>query len=97
MAISLKTTLAGVTLKMINGKPMMSHLQIVELTKKRQDNVKRTMTALRNEGVISFTQLEENPAGGLGGRPITVYYVNKRNSHVVVARLSTEYTTFQTW
>lgn len=80
--------------KVINGVPMMSHLQISQLTGVRQDNVKRTMDDLINEGVISFTQIEENPAGSLGGRPIKVYYVNERDSHVVVGKISAAYLGF---
>jgi phage regulator Rha-like protein len=58
----------------------------------RHDNVKRTMDTMANRGVIAFTQIEENPSGALGGRPGTVYHVNERDSYVVMAQLSPEFT-----
>ena len=73
---------------------MMSHLQIADLTKKRQDNVKPVMDSLKDEGVIRFTEIQETSHDGAGARPIKVYYVNERDSHVVVARLSPAYTAY---
>ena len=80
--------------KEINGVPMMSHVQISELTGKRQDWIKVVMDDLKKEGVISFTEILENPEGGLGGRPIKVYYVTERDSHVVVGKISSAYLGF---
>lgn len=54
----------------------------------RQDNVKRTIETLQNKGLITFTQTEEKGKG----RPLTLYHVNKRDSYVVVAQLSPEFT-----
>lgn len=78
--------------KVINGVPMMSHLQITELTDKRQDWVKSVMDELRKEGLIpTLTEiLEVNHKN----QRVKVYYVNERDSHVVVARLSPEYMAF---
>ncbi|SEG21141.1 Rha family transcriptional regulator [Marinobacterium lutimaris] len=67
----------------------MSSREIAELLGSRHDNVKRTMDSLRARGVITFTQTEEK---GTGGRPGTVYSVGKRDSHVIVAQLSPEFT-----
>lgn len=67
----------------------MSSREIAELVESRHDNVKRTMESLSNKGLIAFTQSEEK---GTGGRPAIVYHVGKRDSYVVVAQLSPEFT-----
>jgi phage regulator Rha-like protein len=69
----------------------MSSQEMADLTETRHDSVKRTMETLQNKGIISFTQTVENP-DNKGGRPKTVYNVNKRDSYVVVAQLSPEFT-----
>lgn len=68
----------------------MSSQEMADLTETRHDNVKRTIEMLQNKGLISFTQIEEPTKGG--GKPKTIYHVNKRDSYVVVARLSPEFT-----
>ncbi|MBX9866084.1 MAG: Rha family transcriptional regulator [Burkholderiales bacterium] len=70
---------------------MMSSQEIANVVKRRHDNVKRTMEMLQNKELISFTQIEENSESKVG-RPKTVYHVNKRDSYVVVAQLSPEFT-----
>lgn len=80
--------------KVINGVPMMSHKQIVQLTGKRQDWVKSVMDDLQNDGLIRFTEILETSHEGAGARPVKIYYVNERDSHVVVAKLSSEYTAY---
>ncbi|WP_036234063.1 phage antirepressor KilAC domain-containing protein [Marinobacterium litorale] len=67
----------------------MSSREVAELVEKRHDNVKRTMESLSEKGLIAFTQTEEKATGG---RPGTVYLVGKRDSYVVVAQLSPEFT-----
>lgn len=54
--------------------------------------MKRTMDRLADRGVISFTPMEDNPSGALGGRPGTVYLVGEDDSYTVVAQLSPEFT-----
>lgn len=71
-----------------NSKPTMSSREIAEVVESRHDNVKRTMESLQERGLIAFTQTEEKTAG----RPAAVYHVNKRDSYVVVAQLSPEFT-----
>lgn len=71
-------------------EPMMSSREIAELTQSRHDSVKRSMERMSSNGVISFTPLVEPTVGG--GKPTTVYHVNKRDSYVVVAQLSPEFT-----
>jgi phage regulator Rha-like protein len=74
-------------------KPSMTSIEIAELVGKRPDNVKRTIEHLAERGVISFPQIEEKPTAG---RPAS-YYVfegeqGKRDSIIVVAQLSPEFT-----
>lgn len=66
----------------------MSSREIAQVVESRHDNVKRTMETLFGKGLIAFTQTEEKTAG----RPGTVYRVCKRDSYVVVAQLSPEFT-----
>lgn len=68
----------------------MSSREIAELTGKRHDNVKRTIDTLAGDRVINFPQIEENPA--TVGRPGKHYLIGKRDSFVVVAQLSPEFT-----
>ena len=77
----------------ISQKATMTSIEIAELVGKRPDNVKRTIEHLAERGVISFPQIEEKPTAG---RPAS-YYVfegeqGKRDSIVVVAQLSPEFT-----
>lgn len=67
----------------------MSSREIAEVVLKRHDNVKRTIEMLATHGSITFTQTEEKSSGG---RPGTVYHVNQRDSYVIVAQLSPEFT-----
>ena len=70
------------------GELTMSSRDIADLVDARHDNVKRTMETLRDKGLIAFTQTEEKT----NGRPAIIYHVNKRDSYVVVAQLSPEFT-----
>ncbi|MDF4644939.1 phage antirepressor KilAC domain-containing protein [Vibrio parahaemolyticus] len=73
-----------------NTEMTMSSREIAELTGSRHDNVKISMERMRSSGVISFTAMQEPTVGG--GKPATVYHVDKRDSYVVVAQLSPEFT-----
>ena len=70
----------------------MSSREIAEVVESRHDSVKRSMETLRDKGIISFTQTVETSHEGAGARPIEVYSVSKRDSYVVVAQLSPEFT-----
>jgi phage regulator Rha-like protein len=70
----------------------MSSREIAELVESRHDNVKRSMETLRDKGIISFTQFEETSHQGAGSRPVDVYLVGKRDSYIIVAQLSPEFT-----
>jgi phage regulator Rha-like protein len=71
----------------------MSSFDIAGLVGKRHDNVKRTIETLIERGVITSPQIEEKPTAG---RPTTIYVFEgehgKRDSIVVVAQLSPEFT-----
>ncbi len=69
----------------------MTHGQISELTSKRPDNVKRTIEALSEKGLITFTQFEGTNSQN---KKVNVYHVNERDSYIVVAQLSPEFTAF---
>lgn len=71
----------------------MSSIEISVLVDKRHDNVKRTIEALVYKGVIASPQIEEKPTAG---RTMSVYLFRgekgKRDSIIVVAQLSPEFT-----
>ena len=69
----------------------MSSREIAELVESRHDKVKQSIERLAERGLISFTPMGENPSEQ-GGRPGTVYLVNKRDSYIVVAQLCPEFT-----
>lgn len=68
----------------------MNSQEIADLLECRHDSVKRTMERLADKGLITITPMVESTEGG--GKPTTVYHVNKRDSYVVVAQLSPEFT-----
>ena len=75
----------------------MTSQEIAELTGKRHDNVKRTIETLAESGVIVHPQFEDGPGTDAMGRlrPAQVYvfdFAHKRDSFVVVAQLSPEFT-----
>lgn len=72
-----------------NEQMTMSSKQISELVGSRHDTVKKSIERLKNQGVITFTSMAEK---SLGGRPGTTYHVNERDSYIVVAQLSPEFT-----
>ena len=72
----------------------MSSAEIAELCGKRHDNVKRTIESLSERGVIQLPQIEvSEKINGLGLPQKTCHYqLCKRDSYVVVAQLSPEFT-----
>jgi len=68
----------------------MSSREIAEVVGARHDSVKRTIDRLTEKGVIAFTPSVEPTLGG--GKLACVCHVNKRDSYVVVAQLSPEFT-----
>jgi phage antirepressor YoqD-like protein len=71
----------------------MSSQEIAELLESRHDSVKRTMERLQKKALVTFTPMVETLKMPNGGeKNTTVYNVNKRDSYVVVAQLSPEFT-----
>jgi phage regulator Rha-like protein len=68
----------------------MSSREIAVLVEKRHDNVKRTIETLAEKGVIQLPQIEEVPNNL--GQQVSEYQLGKRDSHIVVAQLSPEFT-----
>lgn len=75
-----------------NAPSTMTSLEMAELTEKRHDNVKRTVETLVSQGVIALPQIEEVSNTGPGPKMISVYAIGKRDSYIVVAQLSPEFT-----
>ncbi|MGQ5267689.1 phage antirepressor KilAC domain-containing protein [Xanthomonas arboricola] len=80
-------------LTLAGDAPAITSREIAELVEKRHDNVKRTIETLVQQGVIASPQIEEKPTAG---RPAADYVFageqGKRDSIVVVAQLSPEFT-----
>ena len=72
----------------------MSSREIAELVEARHDNVKVTIKRLADRGVIVRPALQDEPTtDALGRARVTaVYMIGKRDSYVVVAQLSPEFT-----
>ena len=72
---------------------IMTSLQIAELVQSRHEEVKRSIERLSQRGVISLP-----PTAGVKVQrerrveTVTVYQVGKRDSYVIVAQLSPEFT-----
>lgn len=73
-----------------NEKLTMTSKELANLLGKRHDSVRRTIKTLSSNNVISFTHFVEPTAGG--GKPTNILEVNERNSYIVVAQLSPEFT-----
>ncbi|MBW5877493.1 phage antirepressor KilAC domain-containing protein [Yersinia enterocolitica] len=78
----------------VNDQVMsMTSIEIAEMVEKRHDNVKRTIETLIEKGVIASPHFEEKPTAG---RPLSIYVFEgeqgKRDSIIVVAQLSPEFT-----
>lgn len=72
----------------------MSSQEIAELVEKRHDNVKRTIETLVERGTIQLPQIEEvkNHLGQMVEQYLFAGVTGKRDSFVVVAQLSPEFT-----
>ena len=74
------------------GGVTMSSREIADPVEKRHDNVLRTIESLLARGTISLPQLEEMSNDGPGPKMIGQYRIGKRDSYVIVAQLSPEFT-----
>jgi len=70
----------------------MTSREMADLTEKRHDNVMRTIETLAEKGIISLPQIEEVSNTGPGPKTISLYRIGKRDSYVIVAQLSPEFT-----
>lgn len=76
-----------------HGQPAtMSSLEISRLVESRHDKVKQSIERLAERGVITLPPMGEVPNDGPGPKSIAVYQLGKRDSLVVVAQLSPEFT-----
>jgi anti-repressor protein len=75
------------------GKTMSSR-EIADLVELRHDNVKRTIDTLALRGVIVHPQTEDVQVADAMGRARTIaeYRIGERDSYVIVAQLSPEFT-----
>lgn len=72
----------------------MSSREIAELVESRHDSVKRAIERLAERGtIVQPPMVDEQDADTMGRkRTISVYHLQKRDSYVVVAQLSPEFT-----
>lgn len=76
----------------------MTSLQIAEVVGSRHDSVKRAIERLADRGaivrppVVAVAETGITPTGGRRTYSTSVYHVGKRDSYVVVAQLSPEFT-----
>lgn len=70
----------------------MSSLEIAALVESRHDKVKQSIERLAERGVITLPPLGEVSNTGAGPSLIAAYFVSKRDSYIVVAQLSPEFT-----
>lgn len=68
----------------------MSSREIADLVESRHDSVKRTIERLQNKGLIQLTPMVE--VKNHLGQVVTEYQLIKRDTYVVVAQLSPEFT-----
>lgn len=70
----------------------MTSLEIAALVDSRHDKVKQSIERLAERGAITLPPLGEVPNEGPGPKLIAVYRIGKRDSYVIVAQLSPEFT-----
>ncbi|MEX9651794.1 phage antirepressor KilAC domain-containing protein [Providencia sp. PROV117] len=73
-----------------NGEPTMTSLEISELVESRHDKVKQSIERLAKRSVIQLPPLGE--VRNHLNQVVAVYKINKRDSYVIVAQLSPEFT-----
>ncbi len=78
----------------IPSQPTMSSRQIADLLGSRHDKVKQSIERLVDRATIVRPPMGDEPSVDTMGRPRTerVYLVGKRDSYVIVAQLSPEFT-----
>lgn len=74
----------------IHSQQTMSSREMADLSEKRHDSVKRTIGTLVGKGVIGVPQIVGYQDSL--GRPASEFHIGKRDSYVVMAQLSPEFT-----
>jgi phage antirepressor YoqD-like protein len=70
----------------------MSSLEIADLVESNHADVRRSIERIAERGVITLQPLAEVSNPGPGPKTIKVYQVSQRDSYVIVAQLSPEFT-----
>jgi phage antirepressor YoqD-like protein len=76
----------------IGAARTMTSLEISELVKSNHADVRRSIERLAERGVITLPPTAEVPNPVFGPKTIKVYLIGKRDSYVIVAQLSPEFT-----
>lgn len=81
-------------LTLSSKEPTMTSRQIAELVESRHDSVKRTIERLAETGIIVRPPMVDEQSFDDIGRPrfTAVYQIKKRDSYIIVAQLSPEFT-----
>lgn len=74
----------------VGVEPTMTSREIAELVESRHDSVRRTIERLANSGVIRLPPMVE--VKNAQGQSVAEYRIGKRDSYVIVAQLSPEFT-----
>jgi len=75
----------------IGQEQTMTSREIADLVELRHDNVKRSVMDLHQKGIISHPQIEDGEKSG-NGVIESVFRIAKRDTYVIVARLSPQFT-----
>lgn len=76
----------------LSSVPTMTSREIAELVESRHDTVKLCIERLADRGTITLPPMVEVSNSGAGPKVIAEYHVGKRDSYVIVAQLSPEFT-----
>lgn len=76
----------------IGAQRTMSSLEIADLVESNHADVRRSIERIAERGVITLQPLAEVSNPGPGPKTIKVYQVSQRDSYVIVAQLSPEFT-----
>lgn len=81
-------------MQLVTKEATMTSREIAELVDSRHDDVKRSIDRLVERGVIVQPPMADEPGQDSMGRPrpVSVYLIGKRDSYVIVAQLSPEFT-----
>lgn len=77
------------------SEPTMTSLDISELVKSRHDKVKQSIDRLSSDNEHRPAIIQRPPMGEVKnhlGQSVSVYFITKRDSYVIVAQLSPEFT-----